>query len=280
MKTTLVIFTFLASLTSFPQLESPIPQTSTNMRNLEKSMVEVNETLYVSKYEVSNIDYREFLGYLDQNSQTYQQSVVDSMKWDEVLAYSDPLKEAYFSHPAFHLYPVVNISHQGAKNYCEWLTTIYNQDEKRRYKEVIFRLPTEIEWEAIARRGFEPDHQGDWPTLEDQKGRVQANFRYVMQQAVRENKAEGVITVEPFATSKMSGKKAHFITAPVESYEKDEMGLYNIFGNVAEMVAEPGISKGGHWWSTGYALKVDEKESYNSPNPFVGFRVMMEIITE
>jgi formylglycine-generating enzyme required for sulfatase activity len=247
---------------------------------LEKSMVKINDSLYVGKYEVSNLDYREFINYLDKESEIYKSSVVDSMGWNRVLAFSDPYTEVYFRHPAFNGYPVVNISHQGAKNYCDWLTSIYHENEKRTFKEVKFRLPTQAEWEEIARSGFGETNKTDWPRLEDKKGRHQVNFRYISQQAIRTDQKTGEITVDTKWSNKGKGGQAYFITAPVESFAKDESGLFNIFGNVAEMVETEGISKGGHWWSTGYTLKIDETETYSEPSPFVGFRVIMEVIEE
>ena len=59
----------------------------------------------------------------------------------------------YHWHPAYADYPIVNIKHSSAKKYCEWLTQQYNQQSKRKYSKVTFRLPTKKEWEHAARAG-------------------------------------------------------------------------------------------------------------------------------
>ena len=52
-------------------------------------------------------------------------------------------------------------------------------------------------------------------------------------------------------------------------------------GNVAEMLNEPGRTKGGSWASSGYYLRIDaedEYEGFTEPSPMIGFRYFMEIL--
>src|SRR6478736_4482820 len=51
---------------------------------------------------------------------------------------------------SFGHYPVVNISHKAAIAYCQWLTDEYNNLKKRKFKKVLFRLPTINEWQIAA----------------------------------------------------------------------------------------------------------------------------------
>jgi hypothetical protein len=49
-------------------------------------------------------------------------------------------------------------------------------------------------------------------------------------------------------------------------------------GNVAEMLNEKGIAKGGSYNSPGYDVRIESKMNYNDASPEVGFRVFMEVI--
>lgn len=73
------------------------------------------------------------------------------------------------------------------------------------------------------------------------------------------------------------------ITAPVFCFFPGLSGLYNMAGNVEEMVAEYGITKGGSWNDTGYYLQNTTEEIYDSSTettPYRGFRLVMDVIEE
>jgi formylglycine-generating enzyme required for sulfatase activity len=71
------------------------------------------------------------------------------------------------------------------------------------------------------------------------------------------------------------------ITAPVKSYEPNTFGLYNMSGNVAEMLFEKGKTKGGSWLDSAEAMKIASNgkfAQYSQPCPAIGFRVFMEVL--
>jgi hypothetical protein len=53
-------------------------------------------------------------------------------------------------------------------------------------------------------------------------------------------------------------------------------------GNVEEMVAEVGVSKGGSWTDTGYYLQIAVYETYvdTAVSKSRGFRVAMDVLEE
>ena len=62
------------------------------------------------------------------------------------------------------------------------------------------------------------------------------------------------------------------ITGPVNSYHPNDYGVYCMSGNVAEMIADSSITKGGSWGSLPYYLQIASSEPYKGASPYVGFR--------
>ncbi len=77
----------------------------------------------MSKYEVTNLQYRQFLAEVSpgMTEEEKEKITCDSLGWRMTMSYGEPVVEYYYSHPAFNNYPMVNISYEGATKYCEWL---------------------------------------------------------------------------------------------------------------------------------------------------------------
>lgn len=259
------------------------PQAKLKFKNLWK---QVDDGLFASVTETSVLNYQEFLHYLD--AEEAKKFAFDTTVWSSDLRYTDPLAEQYTHHPAFHEYPAVGVSYAGAQAYCEWLTEIINRTRPPHipFTKVRFRLPTEAEWEKAAAADIEKPifpwttpkgfaHPGYVFTA---KGQLRANFKLIDQSFIQEDPETGAsIIVDKGSDYSADG---YMITAPVRSFTPNPWGLYHMAGNVSEMVAEPGIAKGGSWNSTGYYLRINSQESYAGPSAKVGFRVFMEVIEE
>ncbi|MES2836576.1 MAG: SUMF1/EgtB/PvdO family nonheme iron enzyme [Bacteroidota bacterium] len=238
-----------------------------DLKEINKSLSKINENLYASKYEVSNKLYNSFLNslILSKNTSLLAIAKIDTLKWKDKFSFNEPYAYYYHSHPAYQDYPVVNISFEAAKLFCEWLTLQYNADTKRKFKKVLFRLPTEDEWIIAAQAGdASAIYAWQGTELNNKKGQIMANFKMDLRDSLR-----------------VHGKRTENadLTAPVNSYWKNNYGLYNMSGNVAEMINEKGIAKGGSWRDNSEVLEVEAKQKYDGkPQVFVGFRYFMEII--
>lgn len=89
-------------------------------------------SFYMDETEVSNIDYREYLYWVNNVfGETYPEvpkfAMVDTLVWREELAYNEPLVETYFRHPAYDNYPVVGVNWYQANLYCVWRTDRVNE---------------------------------------------------------------------------------------------------------------------------------------------------------
>ena len=236
---------------------------TTQITVYQDDYVKVNDTFYVSKGEVTNRMYRAYLDSLKSsgNNQELEQSQLDTLRWKEPLLYGEPFAKLYHKNENYDQYPAVNMSHEAAVNFCKWLTTKFNNDPDRQYDSVLFRLPTAYEWEYLARAGSESAiYPWDGEELL-QNGNAKANF-------FTNNKA----------LDTDSAGEMQKTTAPVNSYRPNDFGLYNMSGNVAEMIEEKGIAKGGSWAQNEDYLRISKEYEYWRAAPYIGFRPVMVII--
>ncbi|MFN0201129.1 MAG: formylglycine-generating enzyme family protein [Bacteroidia bacterium] len=247
-----------------------------DVHKLEKQFAKINDTLYAEKFEVSNAEYRTFLNAIRvSNPDAYKVALLDTSAWEEFRGMKE-LAYNYHSHKGYDDYPVVNLTLTAARYYCKWLTDVYNAtpQEKRKFKKVVFRLPTEEEWQDAA-RGAPLDTSNffqfyAWKGLEvtDRQGNFLCNFRDIS------------------VKNKEVNSDHLIIAGPVKSFKPNKYGLYNICGNVSEMIDMEGINdlkdkewfgvtKGGGWYSPREAIKIKSRETYFNPAPHIGLRVFM-----
>lgn len=211
----------------------------------------------------------------------------DTLCWMRNYTYSfnEPYT-LYFSHPGYNEYPVVGVSWEQAKAFCHWRTKIKNdylkstgQSSGQRY-----RLPTEAEWEYAA-RGGKSANMYPWggPYIRCNDGCYLANFK----------PAKGNYN-----------KDGYNIAAPVGYFPANDLGLFDMAGNVAEWTADAyrasaltvinelnptflydaknddplimkkKVVKGGSWKDVGAFLQcgMQTAEYQDATLPYVGFR--------
>lgn len=234
-----------------------------DLKSLEKNMVSLNEKVFINKYEVSNGEYRLFLKNLDKSGQMslYQQYCYDSTQWvkgEFAKGFSSPMENLYHWHPAYANYPTVNISYEAAKAYCEWLTKQYSLQRKRTYTQVVFRLPTELEWRTAAGSG-DPKAITPFPN-----------------NSIKNSSDCYLANIQPIKGRFFDDGGFHQVK--VNSYQPNKLGIYNTFGNVSEMTSTKGTALGGSWFDLFEDCTFDKKQAYSSPMPTIGFRIVMEII--
>lgn len=256
---------------------------------------------YMDKYEVSNNKYRQFLEAVKgKNLKTNTGSPETEMAepsfelkdlepdvsvWKKSYSYhyGDPLMDFYFDHPAFDNYPVVGVTYDQAMKYCEWRTYHMRANDNIKFDVPDFRLPTEAEWEYAAKGGIQQaKYPWGGPYIKNSRGCLQANFK----------PGRGNYIDDGFAYA-----------APVDVYEPNGFGLYNMSGNVSEWVLDAYSSssyastwdldpiyidknekkkvvRGGSWKDISFYLQTSTRtyEYSDKAQPHIGFRTAMAFI--
>jgi formylglycine-generating enzyme required for sulfatase activity len=234
----------------------------------------IEDFIWAAETEVSNIQYREFLSSLKGTS-AYKKMLPDTNCWRE-RNISSPYTEYYFRHPAYSNYPVVGITYEQAQAFCDWLTIVLNESYQKNSKhpaeKLIVRLPSKQEW-ITAAKGGDPNAEFPWsyPDVRNldkkYKGSLMANF-------IRGKS-------DYMGVAGQLNDNAD-ITAPVQSYWPNGYGLYNMSGNVSEMIADKGQTKGGSWASYAKNIQIDAEnefpEDINSDSR-IGFRYFIEVVS-
>lgn len=284
MKTILLIFPLLTfiiiSFTTSEKQDKQIKKSlAKNMSYVPSGNVYVNDSLksvqsfYISKTEVSNAEYKLFLNDLKLSGDLEKLAIaqIDSLKWNLGGSTNMAYVDYYFSHPAYKDYPVVNVSYEAAVLYCEWLSAKFNkQYSSTKFK---FRLPTKEEF-VRAGRGDNETAGYAWGTnkLRNSTGQMMCNHLQLGAESIHRNSTTGKYEIIPVYDDFATGGSD--VTAPVKSYWPNQFDVYNLNGNVAEMLSTKGIALGGAWRNTGYDVRLESETSYSEVAPTIGFRVI------
>jgi hypothetical protein len=234
--------------------------TSFTIKQLEKGWVKVANNLYALDQELPNESYDAFLQDLVKNKdyKTLEIAKAEEVNWrslapSEFKEFPDERMFKY-AKPTDKFFPIVNISYEGAEAYCKWITDIYNSNNanKKKYKKVIFRLPTSAEWLIAAEGGEKNLYSFRSSKPQNAKGCYLGNFNTAMD--------GGIFPVR------------------VDSYYPNAIGIYTMNGNVAEMVSEKGVARGGSWEDKPEDCQNSSVKKYDKPSPAIGFRVFMEVV--
>ncbi|MCH2208562.1 MAG: formylglycine-generating enzyme family protein [Lentisphaerales bacterium] len=189
-------------------------------------------------------------------------------------------------------HPVVGISWNDAKAFCNWLS----KKEGKKY-----RLPTEAEWEYVCRAGTSTFFSfGD-------KVRNTIHSKANIANVELEKKYPDLVLRQWFLDVNKEPGDKHLYTAPVASYPANKWGVHDMHGNVWEWcedyyqqffykqfskktatnpvsktkqsdAAELRVVRGGSWYNQPLLCRSAARGFYDAPmaSVYVGFRVVCE----
>lgn len=256
----------------------------------------VNPFLYASKYETTVGEYLAFMEDMRKNTPsdfTYELSIPDTNKMaqndrlifskflvegDETTCYER--YEPFNNRPStetqipciiwkdkkmagFLTMPITGVSFKQAQRYCLWLSDKMNAQYTADLPyEMIFRLPKPLEWEPIATSGLRDEMKmNNCVDSMNVKKCILLNHKY--------NKD---------VCAQTEDQRARYgdNVVPTDGYNPDLNGIYNLFGNVAEMTTEQGVCKGGSYIHYAKHCNATNQIHYLNPEPWLGFRWYIE----
>ncbi|MFK7953111.1 MAG: formylglycine-generating enzyme family protein [Ekhidna sp.] len=249
----------------------------------------LKDNLYMDVTEVANIHWLEYEFYLKKDS--LEEFVISSLPSEEITKNYRP---EYFRHPNYRYHPVVGISYTQALNYCKWRTAVVNfkLEADRDNRRVKYRLPTEVEWELAAKSidtlemerfkysGLDFSQKKNRKFIREIFPEREINFKELKKEISaheKENVPRFVVDFEKPWFVLQEERLPKFIYEYAESQSTNE--YQHIIGNVAEMVLEKGVAKGGSWRQVlptsfpSKRQKIDPEKGYD----WVGFRCIAEV---
>ena len=166
-------------------------------------------------------------------------------------------------------HPVVNVSREDAQAFCEWLTARERKGE-RIAETHLYRLPTDLEWSAMAGLQEEEGISPGWRDARKQRvypwGIVWPSETVVGNFADRSAAGTPGVAIDRTISGYNDGFPR---TAPVGSFPANTLGIYDLSGNAQEWVEDEysklgknllGVLRGGGW------------NTYQPENLFTGSR--------
>lgn len=235
-----------------------------NKKSSPPGTVKITDGYYADATEVSNFSWLEYLYWLEKKhgkeSAEYTSAFPDSSSWSNKLAPNCPNYRSYLKSPLFRSYPVIGVNKDQALAFCKWRTDRVNQflyikENKLTHdyasydsleydfpKVFEYTLPTQNQWIELSQIPFSDK---------------------VLKRANKSGEKLGNFIDTQTDTSNIQ---------PVYSYFPNEKGLYNVFGNVAELVAENSVVMGGSWKHSEVDCKLKQGQQQNNTNNWIGFR--------
>ncbi len=295
--------------------EIPYYPSKVNIKSVDDGFRQVYQTIYAFDSEVTNEQYNLFLNYLKDHNLTdlYEKYKFDFSEYSEPTL---SLMKGYTSdqvstkkNKGFSSYPAVNLSYEAAVAYCDWLTEQYNRSPEHKFKRVKFRLPSLNEWQLAAAgiknptslnpneqkvevritppgKEFDKNHEKRMVSLND-PDILYPWFRYYGLRNSPINsrgcylgnfKVSDQITCPGIKKIGLGAADGFFAMSATKVYFPNDIGLFDVVGNVAEMIQEKGKACGGSWNHVPEESTIKSINSYTKPDAAVGFRIFMEVI--
>ncbi|MGN6646271.1 MAG: formylglycine-generating enzyme family protein [Cytophaga sp.] len=241
----------------------------------------VEKLLFCDETEVTNLDWDEYRQ-LSGDTTTYRNAnpAMEAMKYNIS-------EQVYY-------FPVVNVSYEAAVRYCKWRTEVvtayYNNlngymKKSPEYTVFEFSLPTKEEWIKCAASGTDTSkypHVYTAKKIETKVNKDAVHFLQRLGSRITETDLklfnENVHSDYPFNCKREENTWLNLETPfYVWDYPMNNLGIYNMLGNVSEMTLEKGIAKGGSYRDPYADCTVNHVFKYTSPADNLGFRCVCKL---
>jgi formylglycine-generating enzyme required for sulfatase activity len=252
---------------------SPSQKMELTAKMIEQMMARISDTLYMCKYEVPRYLYRAFLQDICANGDSACEEAgfhYTQTTYHGKFGYQSQVAIYNIKEGLADKLPVSDITYEGARQFCLWLTKRYSEFKNRKFKNAVFRLPASSEWTYAAQGDSRLKTRFPWPGDSAYYYRPGDTLHCHPNDSLRVYYVlyDGGI----YRSENLGG--AYF---SVFSGHKYKYGLKNILGNAAEMVQEKGIYRGGSSMDKleNIGIYAPQDPDRKDPDYFIGFRFAM-----
>lgn len=243
---------------------------------------------------ITNLEYKAFLADLlaRNRNEDYLVCEVHTENWAKHGC--NKLAGDYFQEKTYNDFPVVNISYEAAKLFCQWLeeeTGDYIRQNNLKLKPLKIRLPYDEEWVFSAREGYAKiAFEKGYNTIYDESAGL-VNRSFTNRVELVKKHAEHVDTLYGYyATNRYGWTEkdmtdffatglAYYDCEPTDTILSERMKVLGKFGHVSEMVPQKNNNKlwlsGLSWKNKEQYQKLEQEFKTNASSPFVGFRIIV-----
>jgi len=219
----------------------------------EPRLIHVREGFWMGRTEITVGQFRRFVdetGYLSDAEQPGGKTMVFDQNWKPNISHAGSPPHPWINRDDKNWrdpnhgaepnenFPVVCVSYNDMKAFCDWLTT-KEQKAGTLPADLVYRLPTEAEWEYACRGGRKESSYFWWGNdLEDAQGRLNISAIDFL---------PGKDYVWPGA--KLPWSDGYAMVSPVDHYGergRNGFGLADMCGGVWEFVIDHFDPTGGH----------------------------------
>ena len=227
----------------------------------------INSRLCIDISEVPAFVYKDYMASIAEtygrDSDEFMAAEPDYELWTTVFegTTAEELKNKFIASDDLALMPIMGISFEQAVSFAEWRTEAMekylnelSKNEREAFpKKFKFRLPTENEWARI---------------------RFLIQDKRMLKQLAKIAKTNE----SSFKLSKSDLMNSSKHLKPVYHQSAEDIGFFNVFGNVAEMTSTKGVAMGGSWSDPNTGKVFTRSFTYEGPSTAVGIRMIFEII--
>jgi formylglycine-generating enzyme required for sulfatase activity len=243
--------------------------------------VQVNgKTLYVAETETTTAQWVDYVKYLSENdgitpadsalvpnrfNRCVSQMFMDRKANYRDTTYKDSKGRNMLSQVQCGRMPITGISYEQATRYCDYLNSKWGAAEipikvGKNYINVVFRLATPEEYLAIHEQSKLPPKE--MASGINEHGCILLNYKH-----------------NSWCESNLRLKEqfGYAVPMPVMTFFPDNVALWDVFGNVAEMTSEKGVAMGGSSIHGIAGCQPGVRNIYEGPSYWLGFRVVAEV---